>query len=111
MWPGDAMSPELLGWHETQGLDQTPVMGPTPGSTPAEAEPEQPAPSFQFLRTPASVVKSKHGADSSALGKAVRLKTPAAKCALYSRDHSSSPEPGLIRCSLVTDQTLHQFAA
>jgi len=98
------MSPELLGWHEKQGLDQTPVMEPTPGSTPPEAEPEQPAPSFQFLRTPASVVKSKHAAKSSALGKAVRVKTPA-KYALYSHDHSLSAEPGLICCSLVPNQT------
>ncbi len=104
------MSPELLGWHEKQGLDQTPVMGPTPGSTPPEAEPEQPAPSFQFLRTPASVVKSKHAAESSALGKAVRVKTPA-KYAHYSHDHSLDPEPGLIYYSLVTDHSWHRFAA
>ena len=98
------MSPELLGWHEKQGLDQTPVMEATPGSTHPEAEPEQPAPSFHFLRAPASVVKSKHAAESSALGKAVRVKTPA-KYAFKSHDHSLSPEPGLICCSLVTDHS------
>ncbi|DBB17227.1 TPA: hypothetical protein ACH3X3_014285 [Trebouxia sp. C0006] len=74
---GDAMSPELLGWHEKQGLDQTPVMETNPGSISPEVEPEQAAPSFQFLRAPASVVKSKHAAESPALGKAVRVKTPA----------------------------------
>ncbi len=81
------MSPELLGWHEKQGLDQTTVMETAPGSTPPSAEPEQPAPSFQFLRAPASVVKSKHAAESSALGKAVRVKTPA-KYAFQSHDYS-----------------------
>ncbi|KAA6423975.1 MAG: hypothetical protein FRX49_05934 [Trebouxia sp. A1-2] len=74
---GDAMSPELLGWHEKQGLDEALIMEPTRGSTPSEAEPELPAASFQFSRTPASVMKSKPAAESSALGKAVRVKTPA----------------------------------
>ncbi|DBA75241.1 hypothetical protein WJX77_008108 [Trebouxia sp. C0004] len=74
---GDGMSPELLGWYEKQGFDQTPVVETTPGPTPPEAEPEQPAPSFQFLRTPASLVQSKHAAEPFALGKAVRVKTPA----------------------------------
>lgn len=92
MWPGDAMSPELLGWHEKQGLDEALIMEPTRGSTPSEAEPELPAASFQFSRTPASVMKSKPAAESSALGKAVRVKTPA-KYALYNHDHSSTPEP------------------
>ena len=104
------MSPELLGWHERQGLDQTPVMETTPGSISPEAEPEQPAPSFQFLRAPASVVKSKHAAESSALGKAVRVKTPA-KYAFWIQDHSLPPDPGLICCYLVTDCTKHRFAA
>ena len=58
-------------------------METNPGSISPEVEPEQAAPSFQFLRAPASVVKSKHAAESPALGKAVRVKTPA-KYALYS---------------------------
>lgn len=71
------MSPELLGWHEQQGLDTTPVMSASPHCDSPHGEPEQPPPSFQFMRAPTSAVKSKHAAESSAMGKAVRVKTPA----------------------------------
>ena len=71
------MSPELLGWHEQQGLDTTPVMSASPHSESPHDEPEQPPPSFQFMRVPTSALKSKHAAESPAMGKAVRVKTPA----------------------------------
>ena len=69
------MSPELLGWHEQQGLDTTPGMSASPHSVSPHGEPEQPSSGFQFMRAPASALKSRHAAE--ALGKAVRVKTPA----------------------------------
>ena len=74
---GETMSPELLGWHERQGLDHVQSMSAATSSGSQDVKPEQPLSSFQFMRAPASALKSKRAADSSALGKAVRVKTPA----------------------------------
>ncbi len=71
------MSPELLGWHERQGLDNIQGMAITPSPASPDVEPEQQLPSFQFIRAPASALKSRQGTDSSVLGKPVRIKTPA----------------------------------
>ena len=70
------MSPELLGWHEQHGIDCGDGSGGASLLSPESASEEQ-TPSFYFTRVPASVSKAKPAADCSALGKAVRVKTPA----------------------------------
>ena len=53
------MSPELLGWHERQGLDHVQSMSAATSSGSQDVKPEQPSSSFQFMRAPASALKSK----------------------------------------------------
>lgn len=72
----DTMSPELLGWHEQHGIDSEHGLVGVAGPLSPESESEEQLPSFHFTRLPASALKSKPMADSSALGKAVRVKTP-----------------------------------
>lgn len=73
------MSPELLGWHEQHGIDSGHGLGGATGplSPGSESESEEQPLSFHFTRLPASAIKSKPLADNSALGRAVRVKTPA----------------------------------
>lgn len=71
------MSPELLGWYERQGIEVEQGTAGTSSSLSPEPESLEQLPSFQFARTPASAIKGKMGAEGSALGKAVRVKTPA----------------------------------
>ena len=71
------MSPELLGWHERQGLDSSQTSPASPKSVARRLELQQQLANFQFLRAPASALKSKKAAELSTLGKAVRVKTPA----------------------------------
>ena len=71
------MSPELLGWHEQHGIDYEHGLVGAAGPRSPESESEEQPPSFHFTRLPASAIKSKPMADGSALGKAVRVKTPA----------------------------------
>ena len=71
------MSPELLGWHERHGLETEQGSAAAPASASPDSECNEPVHGFLFVRTPASAIKGRKAADSSALGKAIRVKTPA----------------------------------
>ena len=73
----DTMSPELLGWHEQHGIDSEYSLVGAAGPLSPESDSEDQAPSFHFTWLPVSAMKSRPMADSSALGKAIRVKTPA----------------------------------
>ena len=81
------MSPELLGWHEQHGIACEQGLAGAASSASPESESKEQPPSFQFTRTPASAIKGKRAAEGSALGKAVRVKTPAkyALCRMHAK--------------------------